>query len=425
MKLFRKKNGRTTESKPHAAKPDAGQNFYAQHAGEAPLNEYFDGTISRQTQRTSRHSSARRRQSSNRASNWAISFLLLRAALIVLLLIGGFIVLKLVLNRMAEPSEKDQQRWESRAIQMETPAVSAAVSSGTPRPQELVVSSALIEQRLGQWEQTEQFLRSAEALDRRGIDEDAIQRLGQVLSIMPYNQRAQKLLVDIYMRRGLYAEAVPLCIRLLDQNGPQQDLQMKLLQALQSSGQIDSGLVLADRMLLDQPNNETVLSIAAAGQVARGNQEAALALFQRMLENNDKNKIALEGCGKIYFDQSDYQNAVPYYLDLAKLDPKPEYYQALARCYAQQNQAGKAVIFMGQAASLFGGGEISPWLRERAFDLIRESVEFRSFADRIVGVETRQAIEAINKREAEKAAPGPGGIELPNRPALNAIQPGK
>ncbi len=425
MKLFRKKTERTTGSKPHAATPDAGQNFYAQHAGEAPLDEYFDGTISRQTQRTSRHSSARRRQSSNRASNWAISFLLMRAALIVLLLIGGFIVLKLVLNRMAEPSEKDQQRRESRAIQMETPDVSAAVSSGTPRPQELVVSSALIEQRLGQWEQTEQFLRSAEALDRRGIDEDAIQRLGQVLSIMPYNQRAQKLLVDIYMRRGLYAEAVPLCIRLLDQNGPQQDLQMKLLQALQSSGQIDSGLVLADRMLLDQPNNETVLSIAAAGQVARGNQEAALALFQRILENNDKNKIALEGCGKIYFDQSDYQNAVPYYLDLAKLDPKPEYYQALARCYAQQNQAGKAVIFMGQAASLFGGGEISLWLKEASFDLIRESVEFRSFADRIVGVETRQAIEAINKREAEKAAPGPGGIELPNRPALNAIQPGK
>lgn len=420
MKFFRKKNERVPDSKPQAAKPDSGQSFYAQNAGESPLDEYFDGNLSRQTHRTSRHSPARRRESSNRASSWSLAFLLLKAALIVVLLIGGFIGLKLGLDRAAKPSEKEQQRWEARAMKMETPAGAPAVApEEISVAKELVVTPALIEKRLGQWEQTERLFRSAEALERRGIDEDAIQRLGQALRITPDNRSAQQLLINIYMRRGLYAEAVPLCIRLLDQNGPQPELQMSLLQALQASGQIDAGLVLANRMLADQPNNEVVLSIAAAGQLALGNQSAALTLFKRMLENNDKNKTALEECGSIFFTQNDYSNAVPYYLELVKLDPKPEYYQTLARCYAQQNQSGKAVIFMGQAASLFGEAAISPWLKETVFDPIRETVEFRSFADRVVGVETRKAIEAINRREAEKKAVAPGGLELPQQPALN------
>lgn len=425
MKLFRKKTERTPESKPQTAQPDAGQSFYTQRAGEAPLEEYYDGTISKQTRRTSRHSVAHRREISNRASTWALSLLLLRAALIVLLLVGGFIVLKLVLDRLAEPDEKDRQRWEGNATPIEQPAAPAASSAGAPISQELVISPELIERRLAQWEQTDRHLRSAEALNRRGIDEEAIQRLEQALRSTPDNREAQQMLANIYMKKGLYAEAVPLCIRLLDQDGWQPDLQINLLRALRESGQIAAGLVLADRMLLDQPKNELVLSIAAAGQIALGNQAAALALFERILENDDKNRVALEGCGKIYFGRSDYSNAVPYYLELSRLDPKPDYYQMLARCYAQQKQAGKAVIFMGQAASLFGEAAVSPWMPDTVFDPVRETAEFRSLADRLVGVETRKAIEAMNKREAEKAVEAPGGLELPKQPELQPLRPGK
>jgi hypothetical protein len=99
----------------------------------------------------------------------------------------------------------------------------------------------------------------------------------------------------------------------------------------------------------------------------------------------------------------------------------------LARCYAQLAQAGKAVVFLGQAASLFGETVIASWLRDTGFDSVRETVEFRSFADRVVGIETRKAIEEINRREAEKAAsvaPG-GGLELPKQPELDAIRPQK
>lgn len=421
MKFFRKKNAKPTESRSRTGAPASESSFYSQHAGEAPLDEYSSGSVRQQTHRTSRHSPARIRETSNRASNWAIGVLLLRAVLIVVLLVGGFFVLKLVLNRVAKPSDKQRQEWEANAARMEKPGKSSMVSVEKEVPQELVVSPALIGQRLEQWEQTERYLRSADALTRRGINEEAAQRLQQALRIMPDNQASQKLLVDIYMQQGRYAEAVPLCLHLLDQDGRQPEMQMNLLQALQGSGQIEAGLILADRMLRDQPNNLAVLSIAADGQIKQGDKEAALVLFGRILENDPKNMAALKGCAQLYFEKKDYQSAIPYYLELMRVDSKADYYQALARCYARQNEAGKAVVLMGQAASLFGGPVVSPWLKDVTFDPIRETVEFRSFADRLVGIETRKAIEAINKREAEKAMPAGlgGGLELPKQPALN------
>lgn len=427
MKVFRKKKARPDEVRAKPARPDS-DSFYSQHVGPAPLDEYSDGRGVRQTHRTSRHSPARRRETNNRTSDWKLAVLLLRAVLVVVLLVGGFFALKLALDLIAEPSDKEKQRWEAAGAVMEqSSAPAAAISAGTPAGPALVFDSARIEQRLGQWELAARLFRSAEALALRGVDEDAIQRLGQALRIVPDNQEAQKLLADIYMRRGRYAEAIPVYIRLLDQNSQQPDLKMNLLKALQESGQTAAGLVLADRILLDQPNNVIVLSLAAAGQIKLGNQEAALALFKRILENEDKNRAAMEGCGKIYFDRNDYQAAVPYYLALTKLDSKPAYYQMLARCYAQQNEAGKSVIFMGQAASLFGGETVSSWFRDPLFDPVRETAEFRSFADRIIGIEGRKAIEAISKRETDKRGEEPGVSDLPKQMDLSPpllTQPG-
>jgi tetratricopeptide (TPR) repeat protein len=421
MKNFRTKTARSPV--PRSKKSDSAPtpSFYTQHADETPLDDHSEVRSPQQTARTSRHSAAYRREVSNRASNWTLALLLLRAVLIVLLLVGGFIVLKLVLNRMNEPSEKEQRQWEANAAQMEKSGTEA------PVPQELVVSAEQIDQRLEQWKQTERLLRSAEALMLRGINEEAAQRLERALRVTPGNRAARQMLIDIYMQLGHSAEAVPLCIGLMDQDGPTPELEMKLLQALQASGQIKAGLVLANRILQDQPNNEMVLEIAAAGQMQEGNTDAALAMFQKMLGNSPTNTAALEQCGKIYFDRGDYEKAISDYLMLVRQDSRPDYYQMLAHSYAQQNEAGKAVVLMGQAASLFGGGQISPWLKDPELDPIRESVEFRSFADRLVGVETRKAIEAINKREAEKTTPAavPGGIQLPQQPDLNALRSGK
>jgi hypothetical protein len=100
---------------------------------------------------------------------------------------------------------------------------------------------------------------------------------------------------------------------------------------------------------------------------------------------------------------------------LLKLDPQEEYYRIVAHQYAQLEEAGKAVIFLGQAASLFGDGTVGAWLRSDLgeFDPIRETTEYRAFADTIVGVEQRTAVEAMQERDAgEKETVSPG-LELP------------
>lgn len=402
--------------------PDSAPGFYAKSVGEAPLDEFSEG-YGRTLRRTSLHSPARRRETSNRASNREILFLLFRTGLIIFLLAGGFLVLKLVLGRLAEPSEKEKQLWETNAVLMEkgeTPEV-LSVEFAAEQQSVQVLNAELIEARLKRWDEAERHFRSAEALDQRGLEEESAARLSQMLRAAPDSHSGQHLLMEICMRSGNYAQAVPLCIRLLDQDSQQWDVKMALLQALQKLNQAEACLLLADQMLENEPNNLDVLQTAALAHRSAGDLDGALGLFDRMLKNDSRNLAALEGSGALYQERGEWQKAISYYLELVRTEPRVEYYHELARCYALQKEAGKAVIFMGQAASLFGDTEVSSWLRYdlESFDPIRETVEYRSFADRLVGEEARKAIEAIRKREVQQQAPvAPAGLDLPTQPAL-------
>ncbi len=393
---------------------DPEQSFYTQRAGDAPLND-SSGGYGRSTRRTSLHSPARRRETTNRVSNREVFFLLLRTGVIVVLLAGGFLALKLVLGLLSEPTEKDKEEWETNAVLMEK-------GTDTPAPSHAqTVSMELIGKRLKLWNEAERHLRSAAALEQRGIDDKAVLRLEKALQVAPDHRAAQRLLLKIHMRAGNYVEAIPLCIRLLDQDSRRWDIQTDLLQALQKLDQMEACLTLAEQMLEEEPNNLEVLRIAAFAHRAIGNVDEALTLFNRILENASRHEIALAGAGAIYQTQEVWEKAMPYYLELVRVHPGAEHYHNLIRCYARQGEAGKAVIFMGQAASLYGESEVSSWLRYdlESFDPIRETVEYRSFADRIVGVETRKAIEDIRKHETPQQEPLlPGGVDLPAQPEL-------
>ena len=419
MKCKKKKPASPDTSGSRSTPPAPDRSFYSQYAGEPPLDDSSDYPATRQDRRTSLHNRADRREKSNRASNWSLFILISRALLVIVLLAGGFLLLKKVTGRLNEPSEKERQRWDASEVRM----------SGTVLPDSFTaITPDLIRQRLVQWEQAGHRLRAVETLSHRGIYEDAAVRLKEILGIMPENREALRILAGIHMQTGRYAEAVPLYIRLLDQDDRQPELKMNLLQALDADGQTDSALALAEKLLTEQPDNLTVLSIAAAGQFAQGNKNDALALFEKIVEKNPSDIPALHGCGRIHFERQEWSAAVPYYLELSRIDPKPAWYYQLARCFAQQNETGKSVVFMGQAASLFGSAEIKPWLADSGFDPVRESPEFRSFADRVVGIETRKAIEAINKREAREVQPLedlPAGLDIPKQPELQVIRPGQ
>jgi len=418
MKFFKRKKASKENVSSSVGTPDPEQNFYEQRAGEQPLNEYTDERASA-IRRTSLHSPARRRENNNRAGNREIFFLIFRTGLIVFLLAAGFLALKLVLGNLSGPTEKEEAQWVANAALMDNGA-----AFERPAREVAPVSAVATEQigkRLNRWIEAERHMRAAEMRERDGMDEQAAERLGQALRSAPDHRSAQQLLMEIHMRSGNYAEVVPLCIRLLDQDSRQWGVKMNLIQALQRLDQPEACLVLADQMLEKEPNNLELLEVAALAQRVAGNGEEALVLFDRILQNDGRHAVALADSGAIYREREDWENALPYYLELVRTHPDVEHYHNLVCCYARMEEAGKAVIFMGQAASLYGESEVAVWLQRdvEAFSAILETVEYRSFADRVVGVELRKAIENINRRDVEKKAPaGGGGLDLPTQPEL-------
>jgi|GEM_PF-6872848 len=78
-----------------------------------------------------------------------------------------------------------------------------------------------------------------------------------------------------------------------------------------------------------------------------------------------------------------YREAIDFFLEQIRQSPKSEDYRDLTICYAQINESGKAVVFLGQASSLFGSATVAAWLKQPDFDPIRHTEAFQSFSERL------------------------------------------
>ncbi len=417
MKNFRRQNPTKENISPLRGTPESEKGFYTQPAGQAPLNAFSDES-ERNTSSTSLHSPARRRENNNRAGKREILLLLFRTGLVISLLIAGFFALKFGLGKLEEPSEKDKEKWIANAEILEKATASEQQTEDVESPTD--VTTELISKRVRRWKEAERHMRAAEMREQDGLDEEAAKRLAQVLHSAPDHYAAQKLLMEVHMRSGAYADAVYLCLRLLDQDSKRWGVKMSLLQALQRLGKAEACLSVAYPMMEKEPNNMPLLEVAASAQRIAGNDAEALALFSRILHNDRQHPVALAGSGAIYMESKEWQKALPYCLELVRSNPNLERYRTIVHCYAQMKEAGKAVIFMGQAASRYGELNVAVWLKNdtEIFDPIRETVEYRSFADRIVGADSRKASEDIRKLEEEKQADEQqdDGLDLPVQP---------
>jgi tetratricopeptide (TPR) repeat protein len=281
---------------------------------------------------------------------------------------------------------------------------------------------------LNEWERTARHLRAAESFLNKNLDEEAARRLDQALKVSPDNRIALKRRMELLLREENPEAALPLCLKLLEQDSSQFSLKTTLLETLQQHGEPAAVHALADHMLEQQPNHLPILKIAAFSRIEQNRVEEALAIYKRILERVPTDPVALAGAALIHRSRQEWADAVSYYQELLNVNPSAEVYGALSRCYARLGEAGKAVIFMGQAASLYGEKTVAGWFPAPEFDAVRETIDFRAFADRVVGVETRKAIEAIREREADETRPAielpGGGLGLPDKPDLQILKPG-
>ena len=424
MKRFGRKKSRPSKTVRAQASAESDSDFYKPQPTEAPLHT-SSGEVHTQAKRSSRHTVVRRRENDNRTTNRELLFLIFKIVLIPVLIGGGFFALKWWGKRLENPSEKELQQWEAHAQLMDKTPVTDGNEPPAPVDEASLTPERLAE-RMDRWETGAQHTRAAAALEARAMYSEAIDRLRQALQFVPDSQPAQELLLKLYMRTENYADAVPLCIRLLEQDGTRWDWKLSLLQALQAEDKTDLSILLSGRMLVEQPDNLDVMEMAAYAYVAAGQMDPAQTFYKRILEEDPQRLLALEGVGYIYQFQGEWLNAAPYYLKLLKLNPQQKYYLALARGYAQLGDAGKTLIFLGQAHGLYGRAVVAAWLSNPDFDPVRESPDFRAFLDQIVGEQTRAAIEQIRRRELNRELPQEAkDFKLPSAADLQMLRPGQ
>ena len=419
MKFKGKKHNSSEPDPAVQVAPEPTDSFYSRGGGEESLYEGSAGGA-RKMRRSSSQSPAHRRQTTNRTPNLHLLLVLLKVVLIPALLFGAYLGLKALVGKISEPSDEQLEQWEEEVVRMDPQVGVSAPVLGD----EVVVDQAFLAGRTEQWEQADRHLRAGIALEKRQIDDEATVRLEKALSFAPQNRPARLLLLDVYMRLEKYEEAIPLCIQLLDQDSDDWIVKMDLLRALQGSEALEACLFLAGQMLEQEPTRLDIMEIAAYAHAALGSVDEALEIYMQILQRDEEHLLALAGASAIHQWQAEWEKALPYYMELLRLNPSEEYYLALARCYSQLKESGKAAIFLGQAASLYGEKTVGAWLADPGFDPVRETVDFRSMSDRIVGVEARKAIESIRRREVQQQVPEalPGTLDLP-RPDLQMLRP--
>lgn len=302
---------------------------------------------------------------------------MLKIVLIPVILFAGYLVLKRVVTPFEGPSEQDLEDWKDAANRMDG-ELSVVVLDGT------VIDTALLTERFAQWERAEQAYRSAQTLSRTGVDlENAIVRLKQSLLLAPNNQEAQELLLKLYLRTDAHSEVLPLCLRLLDQDSQRWDLKLVLLDTFFVLEKLDVALLLANEMLQAQPSCLEALEVVAYVNTVLGNTDEALGQYVRILDQQNDHALALSSVAHLYQQQGKWSQAIIYYVKMINKEPSSEVYRALAQCHARLEQSAEAVVYMGQAISLYGQAAVNTWLDGDEFDAIRDTIEFRSLTGKV------------------------------------------
>ncbi len=408
-KKHKKASSRCSSREPvhHASSSTA--EFYTASPSEKPL--YDDGrTIdSGRENRTSRHqaSTGHRAEKMDPREKMAL-MAILKAAAIVLLLGIAFLLL-----------------WKGIGLYEESTFLDRAKEGdASPVPQEanLVEDFDIQDQdarekfaeRVEQWREADRFVRSADALLKRGIYDQAIVRCQDALRLDPAHMGALERLGHLYFEKENYVEAVNAYVRLLSVDPSRLEVQRKLIKALDAFGDTDAVMYMAE-WYLDQNvfDIEIQLYLANARYVREEFVEAAEA-YGKVLSNSPRNARALTRQAASYMQVGEYEKALVPLEVLRKNNYRgQDYYKQIAICKAQLLRSEESVQTLGRAAMLFETRIVLGWLKEPQFDPIRTDRIFQSFTERIGGEEFRIMLEKLAVEQRKKRQDKLPGLVIP------------
>jgi len=260
-------------------------------------------------------------------------------------------------------------------------------------------SRELFVERIELWQEADRLVRSADALLQRNNYGQAIEQCQEALRHDPAHRGALERLGRLYYANGDIVEAVNAYIRLLSVDPSDEEIQKRLMAALDAFGDHDAVQRMAEWYLKQNISDSDVQRYLANALYTLGDFEAAAAAYGRLLRESPKDILSMERQTVAYMQTQQYEKALVPLAKLRENDLRnPVYYKQIAVCNAQLRKSKETVQVLGRAAELFGQQMVGGLIQDPRLDPVREDRVFQAFTDRVAGEEFRRELEELARR---------------------------
>ena len=420
--MFRRKKQKKNESSQNTSDGiplSIPSDFYSGSPTEQPLHENHQNTNTREVRKTSRHQKVMgKRKERGDLRDKAALLGILRLIIGALLLLIAFFTLKKGIgfyetSRITKDLEKSSSMKEQTSIMQ---AVELIKNFDIQNPN----TRKLFSKRVESWKEADRLVRTADVLLLHNIYDQAIAQCQDALKIDPSHQGALKRLGELYFAKKNYINAINIYIRLMSVDPSQKEIQKNLIQALDAYGD-DKAVTYMATWYFDQntydPDIQHYLANALFDQEKF---DEAITAFNLVLRDSPENVSAMERLATIYIQTKQYEKALDLLQTLRQKNYRnPIYYKQIVICNAQLGRGKETVDTLGRAAQLFGEQMTLKLIQDPQLDPVRDNAAFRSFADRVGGVEFRLWLEKmasdIHKRKDDDDQGAPTlQLNMPN-----------
>lgn len=393
----------------------ANTDFYSTAPSEQPLFQDKKVSDARHVRKTGRHKAVggRKKEGVDPREKMAL-VAILKSCIMILLLVIAFFMLRKGISLYEEKVWMDTQgKQEASPVMREV----VLVEDFSIEDQD---ARELFAERIEVWKESERLVRSAEGLLKRNNIDQAIERCQDALRLDAAHMGALELLGTLYFQQGMNIEAINSYIRLLSVEPAREDLQEKLIQALDAHGDADAVVYMARWYLEQNTYDEDIQRYLAHALFAKEEYAKAVEAYDRVLKDSPKDVVALEQQVQAHMILEQYDQALKALTLLNETNYRdPVYYKNIAVCHAQLGHSLETVQTLGKGAHLFGPKVVIGWIQDPRLEPVRDDRSFQAFAERVGGEEFRRYLEQMAKTMEGQGQTEPDPqLKLPDQPEM-------
>lgn len=272
------------------------------------------------------------------------------------------------------------------------------------------------EQQCEKWQQEVLEIRSIEGLLKRNNIELALEKCNQLLTENPANERVLRMITDIYQDMGRNVEAINSIIRLLNIDNTNDELKIRLMNAVFAHEDYQAVIQLSDWYYSASTFNPKIHRLLLDSQMELEKFEEALISADRLLKENEQNVEIYNQKILALMELERYGEAMKLFEKVYEQRYRDAaFYREYAICCVRLGQVKKSVEVLGKAVNIFGRGAVIPWLSDPVYDVQRKDTFFNTFVVRVGGEAVARNMQDVMMKRQEQT------VEMPTL-SLDRVQ---